>query len=137
MSGRKQSFICLSSLTNCLHKPLVTPSSGLLSVVMNLFKRVIEKRLRKHLKDKGFLGKYRSGVRKFKSTNYHLFRLSQTVMESFNGGNHVIAAILDIDEASNDVSHNGLRYKIYQLDLPTNLCRWLSDFLVGRIIQVN
>ena len=32
--------------------------------------------------------------------------------------------------------HNGLRYKIYQLDLPTKLCRWLSDFLVGRVIQV-
>ena len=27
-------------------------------------------------------------------------------------------------------------YKIYQLDLPTKLCRWLSDFLVGRVIQV-
>ena len=28
---------------------------------------------------------------------------------------------------------SGLRYKIYQLDLPT---RWLSDFLIERIIQV-
>ena len=26
--------------------------------------------------------------------------------------------------------------KIYQLGLPTKLCRWLSDFLVGRVIQV-
>ena len=26
--------------------------------------------------------------------------------------------------------------QIYQLDLPTKLCRWLSDFLVGRVIQV-
>ena len=25
---------------------------------------------------------------------------------------------------------------MYQLDLPTKLCRWLSDFLVGRVIQV-
>ena len=29
-----------------------------------------------------------------------------------------------------------LRYKIYQIDLPTKLCRWLSDFLVGVVIQV-
>ena len=28
------------------------------------------------------------------------------------------------------------RYKIYQLDLLTKFCRWLSDFLVGRVIQV-
>ena len=27
-------------------------------------------------------------------------------------------------------------YKIYQPDLPTKLCRWISDFLVGRVIQV-
>ena len=34
------------------------------------------------------------------------------------------------------VWHNRLRHKIYQLDLPTKLCRWLSDFLVRRAIQV-
>ena len=54
-------------------------------------------------------------------------------MESFNRGEHVIAAFLD---AFDNVWHNGLRYKIYQLDLPTKLCRWLYDFLVGRVLQV-
>ena len=39
-------------------------------------------------------------------------------------------------KAFNNVWHNGLIYRIYQLDLPTKLCRWLSDFLVGRVIQV-
>ena len=29
-----------------------------------------------------------------------------------------------------------MSYKIYQLDLPTKLCRWLCNFLVGRVIQV-
>ena len=57
-------------------------------------------------------------------------------MESFNHGKHVIAAFLDVEKAFDSVWHNGLRYKIYQLDLPTKLCRWLSDFLAGRVIQV-
>ena len=57
-------------------------------------------------------------------------------MESFNQGQHVIAAFLDVEKAYNNVWHNGLRYKIYELDLPTKLGRWLSDFLVGRVIQV-
>ena len=39
-------------------------------------------------------------------------------------------------KAFDNVWHNGLRYKIYQLDLLTKPCRWLSDFLVGRVIQV-
>ena len=57
-------------------------------------------------------------------------------MESFNRGEHVIAAFLDVEKAFDNVWQNGLRYKIYQLDLPTKLCRWLSDFLVGRVTQV-
>ena len=82
------------------------------------------------------LVKYQSGFRKSKSTNDHLFRLSQTIMESFNRGEHVVAAFPDIEKAFDNVWHNGLGYKIYQLDLPTKLCRWPSDSLVGRVIQV-
>ena len=119
--------------------PLQTTSYrpiSLLSAIMKLFERVIEKRLQKHLEDNGFFSKYQSGFRKSKSTNGHLFRLSQTMMESFNRGEHVIAAFLDVEKAFDNVWHNGLRYKIYQLDLATKLCRWLSDFLGGRVIQV-
>ena len=104
---------------------------SLLSAIMKLCER-----LRKHLEDNGFFSKYQSGFRKSKSTNDHLFRLSQTIMESFNRGEHVIAAFLDVEKAFDNVWHNGHWYKIYQLDLPTKLCRWLSDFLVGRVLQV-
>ena len=103
---------------------------------MKLFKRLIEKRLQKHLEDNGFCSKYQPGFRKSKSTNNDLFRLFQTIMESFNRGEHVIAVFLDVKKAFDNVWHNGLRYKIYQLDLSIKLCRWLSDFLVGRVIQV-
>ena len=109
---------------------------SLLSAIMKLFQRVIEKRVRKHLEYNGFFSKYQSGFRKSKSTNDHLFHLSQTIMESFNRGEHVIAVFVDVEKAFDNVWHNGLRYKIYQLDLPIKLCRWLSDFLVGRVIQV-
>ena len=69
-------------------------SISLLGAIMKLFERVIEKRLRNHLEDNGFFSKYQSGFRKSKSTNDHLFGLSQTIMESFNWGEHVIAAFL-------------------------------------------
>ena len=59
-------------------------SISLLSAIMKLFEWVMEKRLRKHLEGNGFFRKYQSGFRKSKSTNDHLFRLSQTIMESFN-----------------------------------------------------
>ena len=104
---------------------------------MKLFEWVIEQRLRSYLEDIGFINKYQSGFRQNKSTDDHLFRLSQSVMESFNRGEHVVAAFLDEEKAFDNVWHNGLRYKIFMLDLPTKMTRWLSDFRVGRVIQVN
>ena len=110
---------------------------SLISSIMKLFERVIEQWLRSHLEHTGFINKHQSGFRKAKSTDDHLFRLSQSIMESFNRGEHVKTAFLDVEKTFDNVWHNELRLKIFQLDLPTKMARWLSDFLVGRLIQVN
>ena len=109
----------------------------MISSIIKLFERVIEQRLRFHLEHIGFINKHQSGFRKAKSTDDHLFRLSQFIMESFNIGEHVVAAFPDIEKAFDNVWHTGLRYKIFQLDLPTKMTHWLSDFLVCQLIQVN
>ena len=46
-------------------------------------------------------------------------------------------AFLDVEKAFDNVWQNGLRYKIFMLDLPTKMTRWLSAFLVDQIVQVN
>ena len=46
-----------------------------------------------------------------------------------------MAAFVDVTKAFDNVWHNGLRYKIFML--PTKMAHWRSDFLVGRVIQVN
>ena len=109
-----------------LRKPDKVPSlttsyrpNGLLNSVMKLFERVTEQRLCSYLEDIGFINKYQSGSRQNKSTDDHLFRLCQSVMESFTRGEHVVAAFLDIEKAFDNVWHNGLRYKIFMLDFPT------------------
>ena len=110
----------------------------LMSSIMKLFERVIEqRRLRSYLEAIGSINEYQSGFRQNKSTDDHLFRLCQSVMESFNRGEHVVAAFLDVEKAFDNVWHNGLRYKNFILDLPTKMTRWLSNFRVGRVIQVN
>ena len=48
-----------------------------------------------------------------------------------------MAALLDVGKPFDNVWYNGLRYKIFMLDLPTKMIHWLSDFPVGLIIQVN
>ena len=112
------------------------PTSLIISI-MKLFERVIEQRLRSHLEGIGPINKHQSGPRRAKSTDDHPLRLPQSIMESFNRGEHVVAAPLDVEKAFDNVWHNGLRYKIFQSGLPTKMIRWLSDFLVGWLIQVN
>ena len=104
---------------------------------MKLFERVIEQRLRSHQERPGFINRHQSGFRRAKSTDDHFFGISQSIMESFNRGENLVAAFLDAKKAFDNVWHNGLRYKIFQLDLPTKMTRWLSDFPVGRVIQVS
>ena len=110
---------------------------SLISSIMKLFERVIEQRLPSHLEQIGFINKHLSGFRRTKSTNDHLYRLFQSIMESFNRGEHVVATFLDVEKAFDSIWHNGLRYKMFLLDLPTKMTRWLSNFLAGRVIQVN
>ena len=57
-------------------------------------------------------------------------------MESFNRSEQVTACFLDIENAFDNVWHNGLTYKIFGIVLPTKVTRWLSDFPEGRVIQV-
>ena len=112
---------------------------SLISSIMKLFETVIKQRLRSHQEQISFINMHPSGFRRAKSTDDHLSRLSQSIriMESFNRGEHVAASFLDIEKAFDNVWHNRLRYKIFQLDVPTKMTRWLSDFLVGRVIQAN
>ena len=83
---------------------------SLMSSIMKLFEWVIEQRLRSYLEDICFINKYQSGFRQAKSTDDHHFRLSQSIMGSFNRREHVLAAFFDIEKAFDNVWHNGLRY---------------------------
>ena len=88
---------------------------------MKLFEGVIEQRLRSHLEQIGFINKHQSGFRKATFTDDHLFRPSQSIMESFKRGEHIVASVLDVETAFDNVWHNGFRYKIFMLDLPTKM----------------
>ena len=82
---------------------------SLMSSITKLFTWVIDQRLHSYLEDIGFINKYQSGFRQNQPTNDHLFRLSQSVMERFNRGEHVVATFLDIEKAFDNVWHNRLR----------------------------
>ena len=81
----------LPSLTTS-YRPISLTSS-----IIKLFERVIKQRLRSHLEHIGFINKHQSSFRNAKATDDNLFRLSQSIMESFNRGKHVVSAFLDVE----------------------------------------
>ena len=88
--------------------PSLTASYRLISLISSIvIDRVIEQRLRSYLEDIGFINKYHSGSKQAKSTDDHLFRLSQSVMERFSKREHVVAAFLEVEKAFDNAWHNG------------------------------
>ena len=83
----------LSSFTSS-YRPI-----SLMSSIMKLLEWVIKQRLRSYLEDIGFINKNQSGFRQAKSTDDEHFRLSQSVMESFNRREHEVAAFLYVEKA--------------------------------------
>ena len=104
-----------------------------ISLHIKLFERAIDQRMCFHLEQIGLINKHQSGFIIANSTDDHLFRLSQSIMKSFNRGEHVVDVFLDIAKTFDNVWHNGLSYKIFS----TKMIHLLSDFLVGQIILVN
>ena len=78
-----------------------------------------------------------SGFRKKRSVNDRLFQLTQIVAQQFarRRTQHVGAIFLDVEKAFDRVWHNGLRYKLLNLNLPPLLARWISNFLKDRVVQ--
>ena len=85
---------------------------SLMSSIMKLSEWMIEQRLRSCLEDIGFINRYQSGFRQNKSTDDHLFRLSQSIMESFSRGEHVVTAFLDVEKLSTmfDTMDSGIKF---------------------------
>ena len=78
-----------------------------------------------------------SGFRKKRSVNDKLFQLTQIVAQQFakRRTQRLGAIFLDVEKAFDRVWHNGLRFKLLNLNLPPLLTRWISNFLKDRVVQ--
>ena len=122
--GRDRSFACN-------YRPI-----SLLSCLGKIYERHIYIYLMIELQDKGFLNAHQAGFRKKRSTQEHLFRLSQDVLNSFKKRKCTLGLFLDVKAAFDSVWRNGLKYKINKIGLSKQLENLLHSFLDSRVLNV-
>ena len=98
------------------HRPI-----SLISCFGKLLERIITKRLINHLTEHNLISKYQCGFLPKHSTDIHLFRLSQDIYSGFKRTQATAALFLDVDGAFDRVWVNGLKYKLLDYSLPTNI----------------
>ena len=111
-----------------------------ISLLCNLGKvleAIVTTRLYSWAESTNLLPPEQSGFRKKRSVNDRLFQLTQIVAQQFarRRTQNVGTIFLDVEKAFDRVWHNGLRYKLLNLNLPPLLGRWISNFLKDRVVQ--
>ena len=113
------------------HRPI-----SLLSCLGKIFERYIYEHLMSSLTGKNFFNKTQAGFCKGRSSQEHLFRLTQDVLNGFKERKCTIGLFLDVQAAFDAVWKNGLKYKIKQIGLNKQLENLLISFLDNRTLSV-
>ena len=113
------------------HRPI-----SLLRCIGKLYERILAKRIRDDLEARDFFNKWQRAYRDKKEGIEHILRLVEHVQLGQNKSWMTAAILLDVEKAFDSVWHDGLRYKLAHIDLPTKIVRILSSFLDGRSIKV-
>ena len=88
------------------------------------------------LQEKGFLNRHQAGFTKKRSTQEHLFRLSQNILNGFKKRECTLALFLDVKAAFDSVWKCGLKHKINKIGLSKQLENLLHSFLDNRTLNV-
>jgi len=117
-------------------KPAHLPSShrpiSLTSAVCKLMEKMIVSRLKWCLEYCKILGMPQSGLKNRRRTTDHILRLHDTVQKSLANRHHVLAIIIDLEEACDMV----LLFKLVQMGINGIMFNFINSFLSRRTCQV-
>jgi hypothetical protein len=106
------------------------------SCLCKLFEKLIVKRILQFLKENNIIIDYQSGFRRHRQTRDNILFMSQKIAEAFIRGKKVCGIFFDIAAAFDKIWHNGLIYKLDQLNMPQYLVSWIKLFLENRNFKV-
>ncbi len=104
---------------------------------METNKRLIKFRLNSFLEDRNLISKQQSGFRNKKGAADNLIFFTQKISETLNKKKKACGIFFDIYKAFDKVWHNGLIYKLMKLNVPSNILKYVVDFLKDRKFRVS
>jgi hypothetical protein len=117
-------------------KDLSSPSSyrpiSLLCSLSKIIERVILSRINAHLDDNNIIPPEQYGFRQKFSTTRQLVRIIEESKNSINNKNSTGLVMLDVEKAFDRVWHDGLVYKMIELQFPSYIIRLVNSFLRER-----
>lgn len=116
------------------HRPI-----SLLEAAGKVYEKIINKRLRMIIEDRHLNNPRQHSYRQNRGTHTAIALLYEEVSISQRRREQCNVVLRDVSKAFDKVYHEGLKFKILQLQLPRNISALLCNFLDGRTarIQIN
>ena len=108
---------------------------SLTCTISKLLEKIIVNRIHKHLSHL-LIPNSQAGFRPGLSTKHQLMRVLTPLEQAFHNRYTPVLVALDIQKAFDTVWHDGIRYKLSRMPIPTVLTRWCSSFLHNRTGQI-
>jgi hypothetical protein len=122
------------------NKPLTEINSyrpiSLTSCFAKCLEKFIQNRIVTFLDQHNILSPHQSGFRKNHSTKDHILQLTNDIINNFNKYEYTGAVMFDLEKAFDKVWHQGLLYKLKQINTPSYLLNWIGNFLTNRSFYV-
>jgi chorismate mutase len=109
---------------------------SLTNSIIKLIEKLVKNRLIEYLERNQLLSIYQSGFRKKRQTTDNILYLTQRIYQGIHEKKTSCGIIFDIMKAFDKVWHNGLIYKLSELNLPSIMGYWIVNFLSNRKFQV-
>ena len=107
-----------------------------MSTISKIFEKVIYKSLYEFCVFHSLLISENSGFKKYDSTVNQLIAITREIYKAIYSGHDVCAIFLDVSKAFNKVWHQGLIFKLKQIDICDNLLLLLIHYLDSRSQKV-
>ncbi|GFT14625.1 RNA-directed DNA polymerase from mobile element jockey [Trichonephila clavipes] len=116
--------------------PLNYRPISLISCVAKLFEKILLSRIQAFSDSNHIIPDFQHGFRKKTSTCHQLLRTTNLIIDGFNTHRTTGGIFLDVEKAFDRVWHNGLIFKLIQINLPPYLIKIIYEYLSNRTFQV-